>query len=267
MIGWLRVAGALLVVAVVTPPMALVQLVAVRTGLFDDRLLPNLWHRFILNILGFRLHVHGAMSDRRPLLLAANHVSWTDIMVVGAAAKVNFVAKSEVSGWPGVSILAYLQRTVFVERDRRGRSGEQAGEIAGRLRQGDAMFLFAEGSTGDGNLLLPFKTTLFGAASMTVGQGVAESVAIQPVAIAYTRIHGLPMGRRHRLRASWIGDTPLFPHLVALLREGGVDVELHFGEPVEYAAGSSRKAVAREVERRVRQMFVAAMRAPRPSRG
>jgi hypothetical protein len=75
MISWLRASAVLLLVALVTPPLALLQYLAVKTGVLDD-LLPNLWHRFIVRIVGLRLHVHGRMADRRPLLLAGNHISW-----------------------------------------------------------------------------------------------------------------------------------------------------------------------------------------------
>lgn len=267
MIGWLRAAVALAGVAVVTPPMMLAQWVAVRTGLFSDRVLPPIWHRFILKVLGIRLQIVGEIARDRPLLIASNHVSWTDIMVTGATAPVNFIAKSEISRWPLGGTLARLQRTVFVERERRRTSGDQAVEVAARLAAGDAIVLFAEGTTGDGNLMLPFKTTLFGAASLTVDTGRAAGVAIQPMAIVYTRFHGMPMGRSGRMRASWIGDSALVPHLMGLLREGAVDVEVHFGEPVEYRAGSSRKQVAQEIERRVRELFVAAQRRPQAVHG
>ena len=262
MIGGLRAAVALTGIAVVTPPMMLAQWVAVRTGLFSDRLLPTVWHRIALKALGIRLHVVGDIVRDRPLLIASNHVSWTDIMVAGATAPVNFVAKSEVARWPLGGTLARLQRTIFVERERRRASGDQAGEVAERLVAGDTIVLFAEGTTGDGNLMLPFKTTLFGAASMTVEAGWAPSVVIQPMAIVYTRFHGMPMNRQGRMRASWIGDSSLVPHLMGLLKEGAVDVEVHFGAPVEYREGSSRKQVAQEVERRVRDLFVEAQRAP-----
>jgi len=86
---------------------------------------------------------------------------------------------------------------------------------------------------------------------------------VQPVAIAYTRLHGMPMGRAHRRHASWIGDLTLVPHVKALLAEGAIDVEVHFGEPVEFARGGNRKAVALEAETRVRKMLVAALSAPR----
>jgi 1-acyl-sn-glycerol-3-phosphate acyltransferase len=86
------------------------------------------------------------------------------------------------------------------------------------------------------------------------------------MAIVYTRFHGMPMNRQGRMRASWIGDSALVPHLMGLLKEGAVDVEVHFGEPVEYHAGSSRKQVAQEIERRVRELFVSAQRQPQAAR-
>jgi 1-acyl-sn-glycerol-3-phosphate acyltransferase len=266
MIGWLRAAAAILVLILVTPPAMLAQWLAIRTRLFSDRMVPRLWHRLVIKLLGIRLQVRGRMHEARPLLLASNHVSWTDIMVMSAAAPVNFIAKSEIAKWPIGGTFARLQRSVFVERERRHMSGAQASEVAERLAAGDAIVLFAEGTTGDGNLLLPFKSTLFGAASLMVDSGRAESVTIQPTAVVYTRFHGMPMGRRERARITWIGDTPLLPHLMRLLKEGAVDVEVHFGEPVEYRKSASRKAVAQEVERRVKEMFIEARRAPPPGR-
>jgi 1-acyl-sn-glycerol-3-phosphate acyltransferase len=262
MLGWVRVSFMLLLVALVTPVMALAQMFILRTGIGNDRFLPRQWHRFVLFVLGFRLHVRGQMSERRPLLIAANHISWTDIMVAGAVAEANFIAKSEVSGWPMIGQLAHLQRTVFVEREQKRKSGDQAGEIAQRMNDGDPMLLFAEGLTADGNLLLPFKSTLFGAASMAVDRGETDHVFVQPLAIVYTRFHGMPMGRLFRTHAAWIGDRLLAPHIVQLLKEGAVDVELHFGEPVEYRPGVRRKDLAREVERRVTDMFNAAISQP-----
>ncbi len=262
MFGWMRVSFMLLLVAIVTPPMALAQLFIITTGFGNERVLPRQWHRFVLFVLGFRLHVRGKMSSKRPLLVAANHISWTDIMVVGAVAEVNFVAKSEVSGWPAIGILSKLQRTVYVERENRRKSGDQAGEIAQRMNDGDPMLLFAEGMTSDGNLLLPFKSTLFGAASMAVDRGETDHVFVQPLALVYTRLHGMPMGRTLRPHAAWIGDRLLAPHIVTLLKEGGIDVEVHFGEPVEYRPGTKRKELAREVERQVTQMFNAGIAHP-----
>lgn len=262
MIGRMRIGLALLYVIAATLVVVPLQIVAMRTGLFGQSVMPRRWHAAIVRALGLRIHVRGEMSAKRPLLIASNHVSWSDVMAIGSLFDVRFIAKSELSGWPVMGYLCRLQRTVFVERNRRRKSGEQASEIARGLKAGDAMVLFAEGTTGDGNFVLPFKSTLFGAARMAIDQGAAEQVYIQPLTVVYTRLHGMPMGRLHRSLAAWIGDTDLVPHLTGLLREGGMDVELHFGEPVVYSKATDRKQVTRLVEHRVRTMMVAALAHP-----
>lgn len=259
MIGTIRMGLALAFAAASTLVLALTQAVLLRIGLGNPHVMPRLWHRCVLKALGLRVHAVGALSDRRPLLIAANHVSWTDIGVLGSLANVSFIAKSDMAHWPVMGWLATLQRTVFVERERRHRSGNQVNEIARRLKAGDVMVLFAEGTTGDGNAILPFKSTLFGAASMAIGPGGSDEVAIQPVAIAYTRRHGMPLGRTGRMALSWIGDQDLVPHIAELLRSGGVDVEVRFGEPVTFSAETSRKEAARTVEARVGKMMQAAL--------
>lgn len=261
MIGWLRIAIGLLVVVPVTLVLLISQMIAVGLRL-NEAVAPRLWHRTILWALGIRVHRFGAMSSKRPLLIASNHVSWTDIMVLGSVADVHFIAKAEMASWPVIGHLSRWQRTIFVERQRKRQSGAQADEIGKRLAAGHAVVLFPEGTTHDGNRVEQFKSTLFGSATLAIASGAAEHVYVQPVAIAYTRLHGMPMGRYHRRHASWIGDLTLVPHVKALLQEGAVDVEVHFGEPVEFARGGNRKAVALEAETRVRKMLVAALSAP-----
>ena len=73
------------------------------------------------------------MAAGRPLLLVSNHVSWTDIIVIGAQGDLSFVAKADMVGWPVFGWLSTLQRTIFVERDKTRKSGEQANDIGSRL--------------------------------------------------------------------------------------------------------------------------------------
>lgn len=245
-------------VAVATPLLASAQWVAMRTGL-DEGLMPKLWHRLICRALGIRVHVRGRLAEGRPLLLASNHVSWTDVMVLGSIAEVHFIARGDLADWPIMGRLSKLQRTVFIERERRGTSGEQVRQIAARLSSGDPMVLFAEGTCGDGNRLLPFKSTLFGAAQMALKPLPGHNVFVQPAAIVYTRLHGIATGRHERAALSWVGDIGLFPHIRRLLAMRAIDVELHLGEPLLFTPESSRKDIAREVEAKVRAMAAEAI--------
>jgi len=265
MIGWARLLIALAGVLLATLLLVPVQLLAMWTGWFSEGFARGLWHRINVRALGFRIHVHGEMTKQRPLMIASNHVSWTDIEVMASIFDLTFIAKSDIDGWPLIGKLFRLQRPIYVERSRKRKTGEQVSEIAKRMAADQPIVLFPEGTTSDGNMMLPFKSSLFGAATASIASGARETVHVQPVALVYTRIHGVPMGRRHRSRAAWIGDSDLLPHLTGLLREGGIDVELHFGEPVAFSAGTNRKAAAREVETQVRAMMQTALRDPRPS--
>lgn len=260
MIGWGRTAAGLVTAVGATVPLATAQALALRLNAPDKATLPRLWHRSCLQALGIRVRVTGRMETSRPLLLAANHVSWTDIHVLGSLGNVTFIAKSEVGRWPVIGWLSRLQRTVFIDRSQRRTTGDQAREIGQRLAAGEALVLFAEGTTSDGNFVSPFRSSLFGAASIALEAGAPAPVAVQPVAIAYTRFHGMPMGRYFRRRAAWIGDQDLLPHVLQLLEEGALDVEVVFGEPIAYRGDADRKAVAREAERQVRALMAAALR-------
>ena len=218
------------------------QIIALRLKHPIRSTLPVRWHRMMCRIIGLKVIVHGQASTVRPLLIIANHVSWSDISALGTVMPLSFVAKSEVKDWPVFGTLAKLQRTVFIDRNDRKQTTQQAHEIASRLSSdNDVMVLFAEGTTGDGTRLLPFKSALTGAAALAVGAD--GSSVIQPVAIAYTRYGGLPVGFKRRLEAAWIGDLDLLPHLKHILTGQPLDVEIMFGEPIIIHPPLNRKAV------------------------
>lgn len=259
MIAALRVALVALVFLSVTLVLLPMQIAAIAWGWPVMRTLPRRWHRIMARAIGIRIDVHGAPAGERPLMLVSNHVSWKDILVLGAVADVVFVAKSEVRTWPVFGWLARLQRSVFVERERRRSTSAQVSDMAARLSAGEIVVLFPEGTTSDGNALLPFKTSLFGAAAAALPQLPDGRVHIQPVTIAYTGFHGMPMGRYHRPIASWPGDVALGPHLLAVLREGALEVDVIFGEPVVFDRSSDRKATARQMEAGIRTTLAAAL--------
>jgi 1-acyl-sn-glycerol-3-phosphate acyltransferase len=229
------------------------------------RRIPTLYHRLVCRILAARIRTIGRRAADRPLLIVANHTSWLDISVITAVAPVVFVAKREVASWPVFGLLARLQRSVFVDRARRQKTREVNGEIARRLASGDAVLLFAEGTSSDGNRVLAFRTALIGSARDAIAEaGHVERVWIQPLSIAYTAMLGLPLGRQRRSAVAWYGLTSLLPHLRQLVARGAIDVTVTWGDPVPYDESSDRKIVARQLEDAVRAMTVAALRGRAP---
>jgi lyso-ornithine lipid O-acyltransferase len=228
-----------------------------------QRIVPNLYHRVAAAIVGIRIHQVGQPCHDRPLLILSNHVSWLDIIVITAVMPVVFVAKQEVAGWPVFGWLAKLQRTVFIERERRHKTGEVAREMASRLRGGDAVVLFAEGTSSDGNRILPFRSALVGAVHHTLGDETHHSsVTVQPLSVAYTGIGGVPAGRALRDKLAWYGDIDLVPHMLGVFLSGAVDVTVSWGAPVAYDMSADRKRIARDAEASVRRMTAVALRQP-----
>jgi lyso-ornithine lipid O-acyltransferase len=211
------------------------------------RTFPAFYHRWCCRILGFEVRTIGAPTIRRPALFVSNHVSYADITVLGSLIAGSFIAKTEVAGWPLFGWLAKLQRTVFV--DRRVRSTvSQRDSLTARLAAGDALILFPEGTSSDGNRILPFKSALFSAAEAM--QAIAP-VVIQPVSIAYTRLDGIPLGRLLRPFFAWYGTAELAPHLWNMIGLGTVEVVVEFHPLTWFADCGSRKALAQYCEARV----------------
>lgn len=260
MIVWLRIAFAFFVIIVVSILLMPLQVLALTFDWKLRRTLPRRWHRIICYCLGIRIRVRGTLESRRPLMLCSNHSSWMDIMVMSAVADVAFIAKIEVRDWPIFGTLAKLQKSVFVVREEKRRTGDQASEIAGRMADGEIVVLFPEGTTSDGNRLLEVKSSLFGAAAMAVPHSPTGAVMVQPVAIAYTQAHGIAMGRYHRPLAAWPGDIELLPHLIDILKCGAIDAEVSFGEAVEYGEKTNRKAVSTTISARIRNLLNSSLR-------
>lgn len=254
----------LVILALVTLTLVLLpfQLIGLAFGLSWQRRIPRLYHRLLCAIIGVRIRQVGQITRETPVLILANHASWLDICIISAVTPVVFIAKSEVADWPLFGWLARLQRTVFIDRERRHKTGEATEQIAGRLLGGDAVVLFAEGTSGDGTRILPFKSALVGSVHHALGVSTRhERITVQPMSLAYTRVNGLPIGRALRERVAWYGDADLLPHFIGVLASGAIDVTLSWGEPVALDIDTDRKQIARLAEMSVRKMTADALRA------
>ena len=201
---------------------------------------PLLVHRVVIWLLDAKVTVKGEQVKDGAVLFVSNHASYADISIIGAHIRGCFVAKAEVAKWPLFGICAKLSRTVFV--DRRARyAREQAEEMKRRFQNGDRLILFAEGTSSDGNRVLPFRSSLFATAEIEMGD---KPVTVQPVSLAYTRLDGIPMGRHLRPFFAWYGDMEMFSHLWGIVGVGRSTVVLEFHKPVTIRDFPDRKALA-----------------------
>jgi 1-acyl-sn-glycerol-3-phosphate acyltransferase len=153
------------------------------------------------------------------VLLVANHISWLDILVMNAAHPARFVSKADVKHWPVLGALITGAGTLLIERESRRDAMRVVHQMADGLRAHDTLAVFPEGTTGDGQSLLPFHANLIQAA-------ISAHAPVQPVALKY--VDG-PSGARSDAPL-FIGDTTLLQSIWSTLRARGLRSVVTFGE-------------------------------------
>lgn len=247
----------LAILSQVTPVMMAVQALALKRNWPLAQKMPVLFHRMVLRLLRVRVRVDGELATNRPLLLVSNHLSWLDIVVIGAAFPASFIAKAEVGTWPVIGTFARMQRSVFIDRTRRTATRETHAVMTARLAQGDPLILFAEGTTSDGHRVLPFRSALIGAAtSVATEDGPA---LIQPLTVAYPGRAGAndPLPGPD---LAWHGDMDLLPHLKEVISGPPIEAVLSFGDPLAISPDGDRKALARDLEAMIAARYEALRR-------
>ncbi|MDN5786949.1 1-acyl-sn-glycerol-3-phosphate acyltransferase [Pseudorhodobacter sp.] len=207
--------------------------------------------KLTLAVMGIKLARQGKAMRLRGALVA-NHASWLDIFVLNACDRVYFVAKSEVSAWPGIGWLARATGTVFIARNP-AEAKQQQQIFEDRLRAGHRLLFFPEGTSTDSMRVLSFKSTLF-AAFFT--QDMKSEMYIQPVSLRYIS----PDGVDPRLYG-WFGGMDFGPHFLWILaqpRQGRVEVGFH--PPVAVHAFKTRKELTAHCEAVIRAGFEAVSR-------
>ena len=169
-----------------------------------------------LRIFGYTANVSGDIPKSG--LLVSNHLSYLDILAICSAAPAVFVSKADVRRWPLFGWLATIGGTVFIERERRTHVGEVNREIENALAGGVLVVVFPEGTSSDGQTVLPFRASLLEPAL----RGGHE--------ISVGWIHyELPDGDAKQEVCYW-GDHTFFPHLIHLLGKKSVRATLRFGK-------------------------------------
>lgn len=190
------------------------------------------WALRMLQIIGVGLEVRGQAPAAGPLLLVSNHISWLDILVIHAARHCRFVSKSELKHWPLIGTLATGAGTLYIERESRRDAMRVVHHMAERLRAGDILAVFPEGTTSDGVSLLPFHANLVQAA-------VSADAHALPLALRFVD----RATRQASLAPVYIGDDSLVGSIWRTLTGPPLDAVVSFGEP-QRAQGRNRRAWA-----------------------
>jgi len=196
------------------------------------------WARRMLDIIGVGLEVHG-QPGTGPLLLVANHISWLDILVIHATRHCRFVSKSDVKQWPLIGALATGAGTLYIERESRRDAMRVVHHMAERLRAGDVLAVFPEGTTSDGVTLLPFHANLIQAA-------VSADAPAQPVALRFVERDT----RQTSFAPIYIGDDSLVGSIWRTLTGPALDAVVVLGAP-GHALGRDRRAWAADLRAEV----------------
>jgi len=178
------------------------------------------WARTMGRVLGMRIEVAGT-PPTAPFLLVANHLSYVDVLLLGAAAGGAFVAKREIAGWPVLGHLCRLVGTVFVDREAKRDLVRASSAMEAALAAGIGVVLFPEGGISGSEELQPFRPPLLQGA-------VATGRPVHWAVVAYDTPEGAPPAAE---AVVWSG--PLLPHVLRLLALPAFRARVRFGdEPV-----------------------------------
>jgi 1-acyl-sn-glycerol-3-phosphate acyltransferase len=199
------------------------------------------WHRRLANAFGIPVRVFGTPSDKATLFVA-NHISWFDISAIGSILPVRFLAKIEVKHMPVMGWLASRAGTLYIPRGGKTAADTANETMANALQQDHHVVLFAEGTTGDGNIKR-FHSRL-------IQSAITAGSTLQPIAIRY------PSNNQNNVHpaALFVGDTTMGQSVTKIMSTSDLVVEIHFLEPVE-VTNKNRDELAAYAEDKVRSVI------------
>lgn len=192
------------------------------------------WSRVFRVVFGLIAEVEGTPPPPGSFAVC-NHISHFDVLVISSLYPTSLVSKIEIRRWPLIGILSASIGTIFVDRADRKKTRGTVGELQGYLEKGASITLFPEGTTSDGDQVLPFKRSLF-AVPATL------NLPTYPIALQYARTGD-----------AWHDDTPFVVHMFRLLGHPSHRLKIIFGEPIP--AGLERKPLAFEAQAKVEELF------------
>lgn len=197
------------------------------------------WSLQFLALWDIHLKVLGQPVVSGPALLVSNHISWLDILVIHAARYCRFVSKSDIRDWPLVGALATHSGTLYIERTNRKDALRMVHDMADAMKDGDVLAVFPEGTTSDGQSLLPFHANL-------IQSAIAADAPVQPMSLKFVDASTGEL----TLAPCYIGDDTLLASIWRTLTAPAITAVVHFGAP-QTADGRERRQWASDLRESV----------------
>lgn len=175
-----------------------------------------------LNVLGIRIKIKKNFSydNNKTYLIVSNHLSYLDVLIIASIFPASFITSVEISKDIFLGSLAKLGGSVFIERRNKARLIKDLESVSRVLSKGFNVVLFPEGTSTNGETVLPFKKTLFRSA-------IYRGIEILPLYIHYISINETTVNRGNRDLIFWYGSMKFFPHFIKLLKLRKIDAELY----------------------------------------
>lgn len=203
--------------------------------------------RLILNI---KVSVTGdeGQLERGGYVIIANHVSYVDGIVLGSIFPIIFVSKREVKSWPIIGQWNVLCGTIFINRQRKIQVASLIRQMTRKLKQEANLLLFPEGTSTNGEGILPFQT-------VPLAAPLRNRSIIVPVTVTYKTIDDQPVTTANRDSVYWYGDMEFVTHFWNLLALREIEVLVTIQPKIEcfrYSDNSvGRKKLAKDCYDRV----------------
>jgi len=246
-VGWLRACVRVVLLVAVTSAVFVVwtlgrPLASVSGRSLDWRHLAyRTWSRACCRCLGVRALVRGSPPPA-PCILVCNHLSYVDIVLLASHVDCIFVSKAEIARWPAMGFVAGCAGTIFVDRATKRRLPEVNRRIEAALERGERVAIFPEGTSSEGETVLPFKPSLLEPAAVS-------RYPVYCAALSYRTAPGYPPASE---AVCWWGDMTFGDHVFKLLRMSHFHASLELGQ--EIFLQDNRKELAQATWRTVAAM-------------
>lgn len=194
----------------------------------------------MLRSLGISVESRGTLPDRG--MVACNHLSYLDILVLAATAPSTFISKYQVKFWPVFGWFGILSGTLFLRRERKSHAVEVSNQFGRVIESGALLTVFPEGTSTNGRVVKPFHSTLFQPAAK-------QDWKVTPAWLTYE----MEAGQVER-EVCFIDDMLFLPHFLNLLACRNIRACLIYGDPAP--SGLQRKEIARYLHDQVCRLAV-----------